>query len=400
MRAIAALLIIAACKYPDPGGLDAFVEFDAPIDADLENGAYVVAHTTLDGAETKVAVVRSLDIYGELDLTGARTFGAGTRVFMTGGKVFVATDRTVRRFAVVDYSLVEEPPLLSFTSTNVMTFGDSFHPLNDTSVWYIDASRNEVYAMNVETMSVSTPIYYSTIEFSGHVVAPTGMAKVGDVVYMPYHFKRVGDPTFIESEMYIAQFSHMNQSLTTMTNATSLRSGRCARSHLFARLADDTLLILGDSGSLYDIVSPQITPNCLVQVDQKMPDEIDFNVYSNMDALTSPRMSATKPKQLGNRVITWARDASSFDTQAEWDAGTRWTPQTTDLDNAMITEQLTDEVATIGAPGDTFFIDGRAYFLVPKSSGAGTSLLTADSGGVYEERTNFPGRVTLIERAR
>ncbi|MFN0245988.1 MAG: hypothetical protein ACKV2T_03705 [Kofleriaceae bacterium] len=395
-----AAVILAACKYPDPGGLDALVDFDAPIDADLENGAYVVAHTTLDGTETTVAVVRSLDVYGELDLTGARMFGAGTRVFVAGGKVFVATDRTVRRFGVVDYSLVEEPPLVSFTSTNVMMFDDSFAVLNDQHVWYFERSRAEVYAMNVDTMTVSTPIYYATIEFTDHFVVPTGMVKVGDIVYMPYYFVRAGSPTFIESEMYIAQFAFEGQQLITMDAMMSLRSGRCARSHLFARLADDTLLILGDSGSLYDIATPQISPNCLVQVVQTMPNEIDFNFYSNMDALTSPRASATRPKQFGNRVITWARDASRFDTQAEWDAGTRWTPQTTDLDNSLITEQLTDEVATVGTPGDTFFIDGRPYLLVPKTSGTGTSLVTANAGGTYEERTNFPGRVTLIERVR
>jgi hypothetical protein len=395
LRYVWIALALAACKYPDPGVGDAAIGEDAPIDADLINGAYVVAHTSLDGASTKVVVVRTVDTTGALDLSGARTFGAGTRVFMAGGKVFVATDRTIRRFAVVDYSLVEEGTPISFLTTNVMTFSDTFSVLDPTHAWYFDHETFEAYALDLDAMTSSTAIFFSSLNFSEHVVHVTGAYAVGDVLYVPFYFLAASQPTFIESEMYVGQFSLSGLQPTT-TSATALRSGRCARAHPFARLGDDTLLFLGDSGSLYDLVTPQISPNCLVRIDPATdPNVIDGAFYSNMDDLTSPELSATAPVQFGTQVITWARDASHFATQAEWEMSSHWTPQITDA-TSLVTEQLTDEVATDGAPGQTFFVDGRPFFQIPDV--AGSALWTEDSG--YQRRVTVPGKITLIERVR
>ena len=79
----------------------------------------------------------------------------------------------------------------------------------------------------------------------------------------------------------------------------------------------------------------------------------------------------------------------------------KWHPQVSTFDpglRSLSTELLTDQVVTIGAPGRTFVLDGAPYLLVP--NGTGTSLMTADAGGTYEERATFPGTVTLIERVR
>ncbi len=398
-------LAMIGCKYPDPGSAgDGGIDIDAVIDADLVNGAYVVAHTSLDGATTKVAVVRTLDVFGDVDLSGARTFGAGTRVFMANGYVFVATDLTVRRFSVVDYGLVEDGTPINFVPTGVTSFSDAFYVLDPTHAWYFDRARFEAYALDLDTMSTSTAIFYSPLNFTDNEVYVTGAyASVNaDVVYVPYHFRRASDPLFVESEMYIAQFSLSGQSLTTMTSATSLRSARCSRSRPFARLVDDTLLFLGDIGSLQDLGPQPQDPNCVVRVTPAAPNEIDFNFYLNMDTQTSPEMSATEPVQAGNQVYTWARDMSHYTTQAEWDASSTWSPQLSVIaadGESMTTEKVTSAVRSIGAPGRTFMIDGRPYFLVPNTSGTGTSLF-AEKNATFSEHARFPGTVTWIERVR
>lgn len=399
MRALLPIVLVAACKYPDPGGALDASDFDGPIDADLVNGAYVVVHTSLDGASTQVAVVRSLDVYGEVDLTGARTFGAGTRVFMTPDeKVFVASDLTVRRFSVVDYSLVEEGPPINFVPTGVSAFSDTFSVLDDTHAWYFDQSRFEAYALDLAAMSSSTAIFYSTLNFTDHEAFVTGAYQVGTTVYVPFHFRQASNPLFVESEMYVARFDATTQALITTTSADTIRSARCSRSTPFARFAD-TLVILGDIGSLKDLATQPQDPNCLLKIDPATPDELTF--FVDMDLQTSPFITATRPVQSGLRVYTWARESTVFGTQAEWDTMSKWHPQVSTFDpglRSLSTELLTDQVVTMGAPGRTFVLDGAPYLLVP--NGAGTSLMTADAGGTFEERATFPGTVTLIERVR
>lgn len=397
MRYAWIVLVVAACKYPDPGLIG-----DAPPGSER---TYVVAHQALDGSSTSVAIVPSIEVYDEVDLSAARTFGANTQVFMAGGKVFVAADRSITRYTVdLDaYTLVQDGATIDFVATDVTRFSGVFANFDATNAWYFDREHAEAFALDLSAMTSSTAIYFSSLVEGALKPQPTGAYLVGDKVYMPYFYLSAADPLFIETETYVAQFSYPNKSLITTTSATSLRRGECARLYPFAKLADDTLLFLGDSGSMSVLHTPAPAPNCLRRIEPANPDVIDTGFTINMDDLTSPYVGASRPAHAGTTVITWARAPTpAITTQTEWDTLTTWSPQVTDLGN-LSTEQLSNLVAlqnpveTIGEPGKTFFVDGEAKFLVAKQPrSTGTTLMDMTGAKI----ASFPGTVTWIERVR
>jgi hypothetical protein len=394
-----ALVALAACKYPDPGAGDGGMSGD---DAVTEDRAYVVAHQSLDGATTKVAVLPTIDIFGEADLSGARTFGANTQVFMAGGKVFIASDRSIKRFIVDGSALTQEIHPIDFVTTDVTRFSGVFAIFDDTHAWYFDREHSEAYALDLEAMTTSGPIFFSSLTESGVRAYPTGAYLANDgIVYMPFFYIDPTNPQFIETEVYVAEFNYEAQSLSTTTAALSLRSAGCARLYPFAKLPDDTMLFLGDPGSLTALRDPApIT--CLRRIEPSAPHEIDTGLTIDFDDLTSPLTAATRPAQYSDLVVTWTREDTPITSQAEWDTMTKWSPQVTNL-NTLDTEELknltelANPIESKGTPGKTFFVDGEARFLVTKPvPGDGTQLYNS-SGTLI---ATFPGTLTWAERAR
>lgn len=343
----------------------------------------------------------SLDVFGDVDLTGARTFGANTQVFMAGGRVFVATDRSIRRYIIDGSTLVQDGDSIDFVSTAITRFSGVFTVFDDTHAWYFDHEHLHAFALDLEMMTRSTEISFTSLADTDLNPFPTGAYLVGDIVYMPYYYLRPSDPVFIESETYVAQFSYSGKSLSTTTGASTLRRGNCARLHPFARLGD-TLLFLGDSSSMSVLGTPLPEPNCLRRIEPANPNTMDFGFTINMDDLTAPYIAATGAVQYDQLVVTWTRANTVIMTQAQWDTDTRWVPQVTDLADLQTDElanlmTLDNPIESKGAPGKTFFVEGEAKFLVPKQVAGDGTILTNTSGTPI---ASFPGTVTLIERVR
>jgi hypothetical protein len=400
-RALGALALIVACKYPDPGVMGD----GGPLpdeDGLFEDRAYVVVHRSLDTTSTKVAVLPAIEVFDEVDLSGARTFGANTQVFMSGSRVFVATDRTIKRYIVEGSTLVQDGGTIDFVSTAITRFSGVFVPFDDQNAWYFDHEHFHAFALNLESMSRSSEIYFTTLADTNLNPFPTGAYLVGDVVYMPYYYLNPTNSLFIESETYVAQFSYSAKSLSTMTGATTLRRTGCARLHPFAKLADGTQLFLGDSGSLSVLATPRPMPNCLRRIQTSEPNNMDFGFTIDMDSLTSPYLAATRAVQYDELVVTWTRASGTITSQSEWDTITRWVPQVTNLVD-LHTEELANlmtldnPIESMGAPGKTFFVEGEATFLIPKQVPADGTVLTNTSGTPI---ATFPGTLTWIERVR
>lgn len=401
-RAFALIAFLVACKYPDPGVDDGGMSSEEGLG---EDRAYVVAHRSLDGASTKIVILPTLDVFGEVSLANARTFGANTQVFMAGGRVFVATDRSIKRYVVEGSTLVADGGTIDFVTTAVTRFTGVFAVFDDTTAWYFDTEQRQAFALDLETMMSSTAIFFSSLDENAINAkpVPTGAYRVGDVVYMPFFYVKAGDPTFVESETYVAQFSYSNKSLSTTTSASCLRRGMCTHLYPFAKLADDTQIFLGDSGSLSVLGTPTTPePNCLRRIVTTDPNNMDFGFTIVTNDLTSPYIGASHPVHYGDLVVTWTREDTPITTQAEWDTLTRWVPQVTNLADLQTEEvanltQLENPIVSIGAPGKTFFVAGEPTFLVPKAvQGDGTELLNGSGTTI----ATFPGTVTWLERVR
>jgi hypothetical protein len=338
------------------------------------NTAYLLMHTVQspEGRQNYVFVVPDLEV-GDLSKLQGREVSGPSRAFVLDHKVYIADSESlsIKRFVVDDDLQLVDDGEMSFLNHGVTYFDTGWTFIDDEHAYYMNSEQLEVIVWNPKTMTIEGTIDLSQLKVEGFAdFYADGGTLIGDKLYAIY-WNNDYEAGQLEPAVTVAVISTTEQKVIG-----TIRDERCWSAWPGSVLPDGHLYIPGNAATSGMQFSNKPTPlgNCLLRI--KLGEtEFDGDFVKQMDDLTDPLVGGATfnyASQLDGAVV-WAVERNDFADQEAFNEKAKWHPRLVDVDTWKATEINDEDISATGWFGETFVIDGHAYFTIGTNGGSGTT---------------------------
>jgi len=355
-----------------------------------------------EGRQNYVFVVPDLEV-GDLSKLQGREVSGASRAFVLDQKVYIADAESlsIKRFNVdAELQLVADGEM-SFLNHGVTYFDTGWTFVNEERAYYMNSEQLEVIVWNPKTMNITGTIDLSSLKVDGFAdFYADGGTLIGDKLYAIY-WNNDYEAGKLEQAVTLAVISTTEDKLLG-----KMRDERCWSAWPGSVLPDGHFYVPGNAASagMQFTSKPKPPSNCLLRI-KKGESELDTDFVKQMDDLTAPLVGGATfqyARELKGAIV-WAWKDDGFADQDAFNEGSEWHPRLVDVESWEGAELDDEGLSSTGWMGETFVVDGRAYFTVGTNGGSGETTegaLVGYEDGKLEQLIRFGEWLQVVQRIR
>lgn len=396
----ALVLLMAGCSDEDNGS----TEPGNDAGSEGSENAYLLMHTvdSPEGRQNYVFVVPDLNV-GDLSKLQGREVSGASRAFVLDHQVYIADAESlsIKRFKVDAKLQLVPDGEMSFLNHGVSYFDTGWTFVNEERAYYMNNEQLEVIVWNPKTMSITGTIDISSLKVDGFAdFYADGGTLIGDKLYSIY-WNNDYEAGTLDHAVTLAVISTTEDKLLG-----KMRDERCWSAWPGSVLPDGHFYVPGNAASagMQLTSKPKPPANCLLRI-KKGESKLDADFVKQMNDMTAPLVGGATfqyARELEGAIV-WAWKEDDFADQDAFNESSEWHPRLVDVETWEGTELDDDGLSATGWMGETFVVDGSAYFTVGTNGGSGETkegALVHYVDGKLEQLIRFGEWLQVVQRIR